>query len=183
MVGLGLPIMKVEPPMTDFVKDSHCSFCGTKFTEQKDWPRKCFRCWNESYKNPLPVVVTLLNVWDSGKLGTLIQQRGHEPKKGEWAFTGGYIDKDETWQEAIVREVREELGLETEVGDYLLSDVLSNTDKTNLLVFSVCLKTFDVAELNFTPNNEVTAIKIIHEPMELAFPSHTEMLAVRFEKK
>jgi hypothetical protein len=38
-------------------------------------------------------------------------------------------------------------------------------------------------ELNFTPNEEVTAIKIIHEPIELAFPTHTEMLALRFEKK
>lgn len=128
-------------------------------------------------------MVTLLNVWENNKLGTLIQQRGHEPKKGGWAFTGGYVDENETWQEAIVREVREELGLETEVGDYLLSDVLSNTDKSNLLVFSICLKTFDMKELNFTPNEEVTAIKIIHEPIELAFPTHTEMLALRFEKK
>ena len=164
-------------------KDSHCSFCGTRFTEQKTWPRKCFRCYNDSYKNPLPVVVTLINVWEGNKLGTLIQQRAHDPEKGGWAFTGGYVDEHETWQEAIVREVREELGLETEVTDYLLSDVLSNTDKSNLLVFSMCLKTFDVKELNFTPNAEVTAIKIIHEPIKLAFPTHTEMLALRFEKK
>lgn len=164
-------------------KDSHCSFCGTRFTEQKAWPRKCFRCYNDSYKNPLPVVVTLINVWEGNKLGTLIQQRAHDPEKGGWAFTGGYVDEHETWQEAIVREVREELGLETEVTDYLLSDVLSNTDKSNLLVFSICLKTFDVKEINFTPNAEVIAIKIIHEPIKLAFPTHTEMLALRFEKK
>jgi ADP-ribose pyrophosphatase YjhB (NUDIX family) len=169
--------------MTESKKDSHCSYCGTKFTEQNSWPRKCFLCYNDSYKNPLPVVVTLLNVWEGNKLGTLIQKRGHEPKQGEWAFTGGYIDQNETWQEAIVREVREELGLETSVEDYLLSDVLSNTDKSNLLVFSICLKTFEKDELNFIPNAEVTEIKIIHEPIELAFPSHTEMLALRFEKK
>ena len=169
--------------MTEPKKDSHCSFCGTKFTEQNDWPRKCFHCYNDTYKNPLPVVVTVLNVWENNKLGTLIQKRGHEPKKDEWAFTGGYIDKGETWQEAIVREVREELGLETSVDDYLLSDVLSNTDKSTLLVFAICLKTFEKNELNFVPNDEVTEIKIIHEPIELAFPSHTEMLALRFEKK
>lgn len=169
--------------MTEHIKDSHCSYCGTKFTEQINWPRKCFRCYNDSYANPLPVVVTILNVWEDNKLGTLIQKRGHEPKKDGWAFTGGYIDKDETWQEAIVREVREELGLETETSDYLLSDVLSNTDKSNLLVFSICLKTFDMKEINFVPNAEVAAIKIIHEPIELAFPTHTEMLALRFEKK
>lgn len=169
--------------LVQYVKDSHCSYCGARFTEQTAWPRKCFHCYNDSYKNPLPVVITIINVWDSNKLGTLIQQRGHDPKKGEWAFTGGYIDQDEIWQEAIVREVWEELGLQTETTDYLLSDVISNTDKSNLLVFSVCLKTFDMNEINFIPNSEVTAIKIIHEPIELAFPSHTEMLAVRFEKK
>lgn len=164
------------------VKDSHCSYCGSRFAEQILYPRKCFVCNNDTYKNPLPVVITVLNVWDGKRLGTLIQQRNHEPKKGEWAFTGGYVDKGETWQEAIVREVREELGLETEVEDYLLSDVLSNSDRSNLLVFSICLKTFDVDEIKFIPNAEVTAIKIIHEPIELAFPSHTEMLALRFAK-
>jgi len=169
--------------LVEYVRDSHCAYCGTRFTEQKEWPRKCFNCYNDSYKNPLPVVITILNVWENNKLGTLIQQRNHNPKKGEWAFTGGYIDQNETWQEAIVREVREELGLETETKDYLLSDVLSNTDKSNLLVFSICLKTFEAKEINFIPNSEVTAIKIIHKPIELAFPTHTEMLALRFEKK
>lgn len=175
--------MDIKPPTIDFVKDSHCSYCGSKFLEQKAWPRKCFICWNESYKNPLPVVVAILNVWDGKKVGTLIQQRNHDPKKGGWAFTGGYIDKNEMWQEAIVREVKEELGLETEIKDYLLSDVLSNTDKSNLLIFSICLKTFDKDEINFTTNNEVAAIKIIHEPIELAFPTHTEMLGLRFAKE
>lgn len=174
--------MKIDTA-PEYKKDSHCSYCGTRFTEQKAWPRKCFRCYNDSYKNPLPVVVTIINVWEGNKLGTLIQQRAHDPEKGGWAFTGGYVDEHETWQEAIVREVREELGLETETTDYLLSDVLSNTDKSNLLVFSMCLKSFDMKEINFTPNAEVTAIKIIHEPTKLAFPTHTEMLALRFEKK
>lgn len=174
--------MKITPPVMNHVKDSHCSFCGGRFAEQETWPRKCFLCSNDSYKNPLPVVVTILNVWEGNKLGTLIQQRAHDPEKGGWAFTGGYIDKDETWQEAIVREVREELNLETGVGDYLLSDVVSNTDKTNLLIFSVCLKTFETHEIKFVPNAEVLAIEIIHAPIKLAFPSHTDMLALRFEK-
>jgi hypothetical protein len=27
-----------------FKKNSHCGYCGTKFAEQKLWPRKCFVC-------------------------------------------------------------------------------------------------------------------------------------------
>ncbi len=41
----------------------------------------------------------------------LVVKRGHEPGKGKWALPGGYQMKGETWQEAGVREVREETGV------------------------------------------------------------------------
>jgi 8-oxo-dGTP diphosphatase len=170
------------PPASSFVKGKHCSYCGSAFAEQKLWPRICFRCGNTTWANPLPVTVAVLNVWDGNKLGTLIQQRNIDPHKGDWALTGGYIDHGETWQNAIVREVREELGLETREEDYLLADVLSNTDKTTMLVFAVNIQSFFMDEIKFVPNNEVSAIKIVHEAIELAFPTHTAMLKERFTK-
>lgn len=170
-----------RPPSSEnYVKGSYCSYCGSKFAEQKLWPRICFRCSNTTWSNPLPVAVAILNVWDGNKLGTLIQQRGIDPHKGGWALTGGYIDHGETWQQAIVREVREELGLVTREEDYLLGDVMSNTDKTVMLTFSICLKTFFMDEIKFVPNDEVLDIKIVHEAIELAFPTHTAFLKERF---
>lgn len=170
------------PAASSFVKGAHCSYCGSRFAEQKLYPRICFRCGNTTWSNPLPVAATILNVWEGNKLGTLIQQRNIDPHKGGWALTGGYIDQGETWQQAIVREVREELGLETKEDDYLLADVVSNTDKANILIFSINLHAVFMDEIKFVPNNEVTAIKIVHEPIELAFPTHTAMLKERFTK-
>lgn len=45
----------------------------------------------------------------------LFIRRGIEPGKGRWTLPGGYVEYDEIFDEAVVREVREETGLETEV--------------------------------------------------------------------
>lgn len=158
-------------------KNSHCSFCGAKFAEQVAWPRKCFGCYNESYSNPLPVAVALVSVWDGVRVGALIQQRNIEPKKGLWALSGGYMNSGELWQEAAARELLEEIGLQSEANDYELMDVKGGSNNTNILVFGACNRVFKLSDINFIPNEEVLAVKIIHEPIELAFPSHTEMLA------
>lgn len=41
----------------------------------------------------------------------LLIKRGVEPDKGKWATPGGYIGWDESGEEALIREVKEETGL------------------------------------------------------------------------
>jgi 8-oxo-dGTP diphosphatase len=50
-----------------------------------------------------------------GHPSVLLIRRGHEPLKGEWSLPGGAVELGETLEEAIVREVLEETGLEIEV--------------------------------------------------------------------
>jgi ADP-ribose pyrophosphatase YjhB (NUDIX family) len=44
----------------------------------------------------------------------LLVRRGREPLKGHWSLPGGLIEVGESLHEGVVREVREETGLEVE---------------------------------------------------------------------
>ncbi len=55
----------------------------------------------------------------NGRNEVVLIKRGNEPFKGWWAVPGGYVDFDETCEQAAVREVKEETGLDVKVKRFL----------------------------------------------------------------
>jgi 8-oxo-dGTP diphosphatase len=51
----------------------------------------------------------------------LLVQRGSEPSYGKWSVPGGLVELGESLQDAIMREVREEVGLEVQVRDLVVA--------------------------------------------------------------
>src|SRR4051812_42238601 len=106
------------------MQHSHCSYCGAPFPDTP-WPRTCTNCGETTWLNPLPVAVTLLPVVSDRSHGLVVVRRDIEPARGRLALPGGFIEIGETWQEAAVRELREETGLLAEPAEVRLFAVHS----------------------------------------------------------
>jgi ADP-ribose pyrophosphatase YjhB (NUDIX family) len=68
----------------------------------------CDNCGHIVYINPR-LVVTAFPVTDAGDL--VLLRRGIEPGYGSWAQPGGFLEVDETVNQAAIRETLEETGL------------------------------------------------------------------------
>jgi ADP-ribose pyrophosphatase YjhB (NUDIX family) len=91
----------------------YCSNCATEIVwripEGDDRERAvCPECQSIFYDSPRVLVTTFLYCGEK----LMWTQRGIEPYKGLWAFPGGYLERGETLQQAAVRELREETGIE-----------------------------------------------------------------------
>ncbi len=74
----------------------------------------------------------------------LLVRRGREPQKGLWSIPGGVLKVGETLEEAILREVREEVGLEVrvvervEVVERILPDAKGKLEYHYILIDYLC---------------------------------------------
>ena len=96
-----------------------CSRCGSALQfgaiDGEDRHRlACPDCGHIAYVNPR-MVVTVFPITEAGEI--VLIRRGIEPGKGSWAQPGGFLEVDETVNQAAIRETFEETGLLIEPGE------------------------------------------------------------------
>jgi 8-oxo-dGTP diphosphatase len=64
------------------------------------------------YRSPEATVGAIITKVENGITSILLALRNTEPYKNYWSLPGGHIDPYETAEHAVIREVKEEVGLD-----------------------------------------------------------------------
>ncbi len=166
---------------------THCPACGSdKFVQNNVKSKRCESCGYVFYINASAAVAAFI-VNEKGDL--LVCKRGKEPEKGTMDLPGGFVDENETAEEAISREIAEELNAKVVESDYLFSlpnqyEYSGLTVPTLDMFFSCKLKknadlkpADDVEDCFFVPLNELKpelfGLKSIKEAVQLFLKENT----------
>ena len=118
----------------------YCPKCGSDLFEENNFKSKhCSNCGFTYYQNPSSATAAfILN--SKGEL--LVARRGKEPAKGTLDLPGGFVDNGESGEQGIIREIKEETGLDIPEVEYLFSIPniyrYSGMDIHTLDMFFVC---------------------------------------------
>lgn len=87
-----------------------CPFCGASgFSWDGEKSHLCCQCGHRLYTNQAAAVVAII---ENKKGELLLTRRKFDPKKGTLDLPGGFVDLGEKAEDAVGREVKEELNLE-----------------------------------------------------------------------
>ena len=104
----------------------YCPYCATELKRKIIEGRErsyCPSCGYVHYINPLPSSGAIA-FNDNNQI--ILIKRGREPAKGIWAPPSGFIEAGETPQEACIRELKEESGVDGKIVE-LIDVYMNNT--------------------------------------------------------
>jgi NADH pyrophosphatase NudC (nudix superfamily) len=113
----------------------HCGACGTELREEEDasGTRRlvCPACGWAWYDPPVPVTLVLVTTDD----GRVVYCRKNSFEPGRWSVVSGFIPRGERAEDAALREVREETGLEAEIVRFMGTHVYTGRPEQIVIAF------------------------------------------------
>lgn len=159
----------------------YCPRCGTELKLRKKEGRKrlyCPACAWINYENPLPSSAALVR----NKRGEiLLVKRGVEPGKGKWALPSGFIEIDETAEEACLRELEEETRLRGKIVKLIGVYSQESLIYKNVLIIGYEVETHG----SITPGSDSLRAEFfpLDRLPEIVFSSHREIIRDGLKEK
>ncbi len=152
-----------------------CNYCrGTLIRRHHEGRERkvCESCGEVYYENPLPAVSVIVA---NARGEFLLVKRAREPAKDTWCFPIGFAESDESIEDAAMRELKEEAGIEGRV--VRIVDVFS---ETNEIYGAVLVVSFEAERVGGIERAGDDAVDWAYFPVaglpELAFPSQERAL-------
>lgn len=154
----------------------YCPVCKHDLTH-KDRLFTCASCNFHYYVNPTPCSAAILH----NKQGEILMvKRKFDPHKGMWDLPGGFVEFDETMENSVIREIKEEINAEIENLQY----VCTTNDLyvyRGVLYHTICSTyTADLVDDNLKPLDDVEEIRFFKTDSipytDISFDSIKEIL-------
>lgn len=152
----------------------HCIFCGGRLSREPVDERIrmiCRGCGWIDYENPIPCSAAFVC---NARGDILLVRRGVEPAKGKWSLPSGFIEIDETPEQACLRELKEETGLEGRILELIGVYSQDSTRYKNVVIIGYRVEAegrlqpgSDSEDAGFFPRRSLP---------EIAFSSHRKII-------
>jgi 8-oxo-dGTP diphosphatase len=134
---------------------------------------QCPACGYVQYENPVPGVGVLIE----HESQLVLVQRDRPPRAGEWALPSGFIEADESVEDAAVREALEETGLHIELielfGVYSFPE---GPPRSGLIIFYRA-RPLNIDEMRAGDDARAVGLFRTDEFPPICFRTHREVLA------
>ena len=163
-----------------------CSQCGhpliVDIPPLDTLPRHiCPSCHTIHYENP-KIVVCSIPTWETRQdTAILLCRRASAPRHGFWTLPGGFMENDETTEQAARRETKEEAGADVKVSTLFSLMNLPTYHQVHLFYLA------ELENTDFSPGEETLETKLFKENEipwnQLAFSTIKYALEFFFEDR
>ena len=123
-----------------YTSHKYCGSCGNMTIRQtKNKFVFCEQCQHEIYPHIAPCIMVRIHRGDE-----ILMARGVGFAKGRWGLIAGFLEIGETLEDCVVREVREEVGLEISDIEYVASQPWSFPSTTIMVGFTARYKSGEI---------------------------------------
>lgn len=148
--------------------------CGAQLEARHHEDRErptCPSCGFIHYLDPKVAVAVVLG----DERGVLLGKRGIDPGSGRWSFPAGYVNRGEVLEEAAVREVYEEFGVDVD----LIGLVGVYSERGNAVVLIVYAGQITAGEVHPDRREvlEIQRFELSALPEQMAFPHDRQVVA------
>ncbi len=175
--------MKNHTNMSPAAVYKFCPKCAGVLKKRTDNLLICQKCGFKFYQNAVPCNAVVIEN-DKGEI--LLVKRKFDPQKNKWDWPGGFLNGGENFEHSVIREIKEELGVEIMINR--LVGVYTDSYEYQHIDFPIlCVAVFakitrgeikvsdDVSEYQYFPPTEILNMDLAFKTIKVGISDYLQL--------